>query len=174
MTEGNAPRKKIGGGAKNVEHDATRPLSAPTPGNLVVRWDASGEEFQVDGVRGMLVHWIGGTTRTAYINGVHPFLKELVDTAVSERPLGKQEEARKLAQEALQQHVAAQILCVEMLAASALAGDDSALKREEFKAKAISDEGLSAVLANEPSVRAVINRAYQGRTGFQRRATKAA
>lgn len=168
------PRKKIGGGAKNVEHDATRPHSAPNPGNLIVRWDGSGEEFQVDGVRGMLVHWIGGTARTAYINGAHPFLKDLVDTAVSERPQGKQEEARKLAQEALRQHVAAQILCVEMLAASSLAGDDSALKREEFKAKAISDEGLSAVLANEPSVRAVINRAYQGRTGFQRRATKAA
>ncbi len=167
------PRKAIGGGAKNVESDATKETSGQSR-SLDVQWDRNGDEFQADGVRGMIVHWIGGSTRTAFINGAHPFLKELIGEAVAGKPQGKQEQAHKLVVEAIKQHIAAQILCVEMLAASDLAGTDSALKSELFRDRAISDEGLSAVLANEPNMRAIINRVFQGRTGFQRRAPKAA
>ncbi|HTX94015.1 MAG TPA: hypothetical protein VME67_03740 [Mycobacterium sp.] len=148
---------RIGGGVKHRENGpAVSNPNAVEP--LEVRWDEYGSEFE-DDYDGLLARWVP-TSRLIWINGAHPYVKQLVHDAIRTRRASGEKESTTRVQNAIKTHLASQVTAIEMYRrtpAAGLRGRDS-----RFKDKALSDEALSAVLLNVLSMGTIIANTFRG------------
>lgn len=145
--------------------DATTALLDITP-----HWDYTGEEFASDETAGLLARWIPAN-RVVYVNGVHPYLQELIRAEKTSRKRSKSEEVEKIVQNAIMTHLVSHIASTEAFMRSAMASGHGRTTR--YKNDAVSDAALSATLTNIGSMELVIQSGFAGRAGLGRLSDRA-
>jgi len=107
------------------------------------------------------------SSRELYVNETHPVVQELLHDVVSERAASKSDEIRRIAQNVISSNLKATIHAVELYQTSAsMQPEGIAGVGDSYVKAALSDEALSSQLLNIVGMKAMIDRAMRGRTGF--------
>lgn len=149
---GGRGRKTLG------ETEATNTLVIPK-----VDWDYTGEEFKESPAN--LVRFVSGRAGTIYINGGHPYLKEMIRTEQAVRPKSKSDEVNKLIIEAIKVYMAAHVMAVQSYVKSTWV-PEGGITDTKWVRSALTEESLSAALLNQAYLETIIRKPFQGRTGF--------